>query len=192
MIRRPPRSTPLYSSAASDVYKRQTPNGTKHGNAYGSSRKHPVAEQHRNEDGLSRRPPVNEENRVRTVVGSVFVQVRETLRQMMPSASRLSIFAVFVGVCMNKPLNERIISSDGTKSSSYTVSYACVEKTKRLFAEFGKCREGLKCFRQNEEFDVGTSSSVVVSSKERSVKTPEVDAEEGESSSSESLSLIHI
>src|SRR5660397_178100 len=25
MIRRPPRSTPLYSSAASDVYKRQTP-----------------------------------------------------------------------------------------------------------------------------------------------------------------------
>ena len=24
MIRRPPRSTPLYSSAASDVYKRQT------------------------------------------------------------------------------------------------------------------------------------------------------------------------
>ena len=28
MIRRPPRSTPLYSSAASDVYKRQTVNGT--------------------------------------------------------------------------------------------------------------------------------------------------------------------
>src|SRR5660397_147701 len=26
MIRRPPRSTPLYSSAASDVYKRQTKN----------------------------------------------------------------------------------------------------------------------------------------------------------------------
>ena len=26
MIRRPPRSTPLYSSAASDVYKRQTDN----------------------------------------------------------------------------------------------------------------------------------------------------------------------
>eukprot|EP00826_Nyctotherus_ovalis_P038659 TRINITY_DN3635_c0_g1_i13.p2 TRINITY_DN3635_c0_g1~~TRINITY_DN3635_c0_g1_i13.p2 ORF type:complete len:104 (+),score=18.21 TRINITY_DN3635_c0_g1_i13:23-313(+) len=26
MIRRPPRSTPLYSSAASDVYKRQLPN----------------------------------------------------------------------------------------------------------------------------------------------------------------------
>ncbi len=25
MIRRPPRSTPLYSSAASDVYKRQVP-----------------------------------------------------------------------------------------------------------------------------------------------------------------------
>ena len=25
MIRRPPRSTPLYSSAASDVYKRQDP-----------------------------------------------------------------------------------------------------------------------------------------------------------------------
>src|SRR5660397_284803 len=25
MIRRPPRSTPLYSSAASDVYKRQSP-----------------------------------------------------------------------------------------------------------------------------------------------------------------------
>ena len=28
MIRRPPRSTPLYSSAASDVYKRQTMNPT--------------------------------------------------------------------------------------------------------------------------------------------------------------------
>ena len=28
MIRRPPRSTPLYSSAASDVYKRQTTNST--------------------------------------------------------------------------------------------------------------------------------------------------------------------
>src|SRR5660398_302858 len=27
MIRRPPRSTPLYSSAASDVYKRQVPHG---------------------------------------------------------------------------------------------------------------------------------------------------------------------
>src|SRR5665647_3963963 len=27
MIRRPPRSTPLYSSAASDVYKRQDPAG---------------------------------------------------------------------------------------------------------------------------------------------------------------------
>src|SRR5665647_1910126 len=29
MIRRPPRSTPLYSSAASDVYKRQ-PHGNRH------------------------------------------------------------------------------------------------------------------------------------------------------------------
>src|SRR5660397_163564 len=28
MIRRPPRSTPLYSSAASDVYKRQVPFAT--------------------------------------------------------------------------------------------------------------------------------------------------------------------
>src|SRR5665647_46041 len=30
MIRRPPRSTPLYSSAASDVYKRQAQNLTPH------------------------------------------------------------------------------------------------------------------------------------------------------------------
>src|SRR5660398_279155 len=28
LTRRPPRSTPLYSSAASDVYKRQVPSGT--------------------------------------------------------------------------------------------------------------------------------------------------------------------
>src|SRR5665647_3915231 len=42
MIRRPPRSTPLYSSAASDVYKRQAPDGGvqpqgQRGGAFGSA-----------------------------------------------------------------------------------------------------------------------------------------------------------
>src|SRR5450759_2140341 len=36
MIRRPPRSTPLYSSAASDVYKRQVGNNSPFGNQFGA------------------------------------------------------------------------------------------------------------------------------------------------------------
>jgi len=185
-----------------------TTSGTKHGNANGSSRKLPAAEQHSetevrletkhgNADGLRPRPPNNEPKivvRFRTEEG-ISIQVRETLRQMMPLASKLSVFAVFVGVCLmvNKPPNDGIISNDVLVERSVRVrlmtpntGHAYVEKTKRLFAECGKCQEGLKCFHQNEEFDVGMSSSVVESSKERSVKTPEVDAEEGEASSSES------
>src|SRR5660398_297572 len=42
MIRRPPRSTPLYSSAASDVYKRQ------HVNILFAVRGHPVAKDYIN------------------------------------------------------------------------------------------------------------------------------------------------
>ena len=39
----------------------------------------------------------------------------------------------------------------------------------------------MKCFRQNEEFDVGTSSSVVLS-RERSVRTSEISTAKGEAS----------
>ena len=120
----------------------------------------------------------------------------------MPSASKFSIFAIFVWVClvMNRLPNDGNSLSDvlveRTKSSSCvcvrgrpntedSVSHACVEKTKRLFAECGKYQRSLKCSCRNEEFDVGISSSVVLP-KERSMKTPEVDAKEGEGSSSES------
>src|SRR5674476_1019896 len=46
MIRRPPRSTPLYSSAASDVYKRQNRHRARHGHHRGPDDPHRGALRH--------------------------------------------------------------------------------------------------------------------------------------------------
>ena len=121
MIRRPPRSTPLYSSAASDVYKRQSSSSSSRSSSSSSSSMHSIRNSSSNSDNSDNS---NGSSNSISGVATMFVEVqhprRTTADQLPRNRTRPGRDCIEVRTAaIKRPPKRRPISKMGRRERAY-------------------------------------------------------------------------